>query len=69
MYSCLLDGVWTRFIDHLCTQLIITCNYNTIADFDTINHSNPSLAFISLYLVTALKKGYSSEIFSLGFPL
>jgi hypothetical protein len=39
-----------RFIDHL--QVVITNNYDTIADFHTTNHSTPSLLSL-LSLVVA----------------
>jgi hypothetical protein len=31
-------GLPIEFIDHFNTQLVITSNYNTIADFHTMNH-------------------------------
>jgi hypothetical protein len=51
-----------RFTDHL--QIITTYNYNTTADFHT---KYSQCTFNSLYLITALNKGYSSTMFSLDY--
>jgi hypothetical protein len=57
-------GFVNRFIDQL--HVVTTNNYNIIADFDTKNHSTLSLlSLLSLVLVTALKNGYFSAVFSL----
>jgi hypothetical protein len=55
------------FIDHLYTRLGTTSNYNTTADFHTINHSMLSSqpAFSSRCLVKALNDGCSSAVLSL----
>jgi hypothetical protein len=56
----MIDGVEmvNRFIDHL--QVVTTNNHTTIADFHTKSSQS---TFTSLYLVTALNRGYSSAVF------
>jgi hypothetical protein len=53
-------GLVNSFIDHL--QVIITNNYNTVADFHSTDHSmlSSQSAFTSHYLVMNLNIGDSS---------
>jgi hypothetical protein len=58
-------GLVTRFNDHLCTQVVTTYNYNTIANLHTLQitgaHTQSSQsAFTSRFLVTDLNNADSS---------
>jgi hypothetical protein len=64
---CDYIGLDIGFIDHLNTQLVITFNWSTIANFHTLQittepaKSFPACCvFTSLSLVTASNNGYSS---------